>query len=746
MKLGTGKKSALDLTLRGSAGSFSVKHESNANPTLDVKYFLTHIGLSPKDDNSQKTLDHLAPFREIFDTTDLHFDEILQRDIDDARVSSKLIPYILDKSTSSLVKFFPPIVIVAMPVSDEQNIPIDYYPEVFTGRVFEDIHDNDHKEWDSIRSGEIGSEVFQLDRPVSEGAVLNHDFVHFSINKNKCKLVIVDGQHRAMALLALYRNLKSKWKDEGKPFKSFYEEWDADYIKQFDLENIQMPAIICTIPELDEKFKLKGDYTLKKASRSIFLTLNKTAQPVSKSRNQLLDDSDIVSSFLRRALDKIKNTHNNLSSEGSLKIYNIELDQNSQQKVKNSIAISSVSHLHYIVEHLLLAGSNDIDGISDRGGAFSRRKRKYFENALARLNASEFLTDSEMVGVNRGEFSTIAEKKFTDTFEEKYIGKILSVFYKFTPFKVHTDATFELSERMDEKSDIEISSMFFGGQSGIKVFEDHRANLSAKLTEPKSAPKLKMIVDRLNVKKAALTNWETELFKYRAIRFLSNSAKKDLYNDELGGDLHKGIISLINQLYDNVFGTVAFQAATMCTFFNIIEGHLDLDYQESAVVSSFDSYLMSINKFFTVESFDDFKKLIELFIGSTQGDTASNLTKPIAGSELTFKNILSPSEMKPDSWPRYRYLLLELWVPSNDDNLKEYIESELVKCRSEVFHGLFSRNKKEFSKSTTIPLDKLSVDDVKKIHQTTFDQYANFLGEYFRKKSKISIHDFGISG
>lgn len=741
IKLNAGKKTALDLCLRGSAGSFSVKHEENSSSTLDVKYFLTHIGLSTEDDSSETLLKHLAPFREIFDTNDLHFDEILQRDIDDARVSSKLIPYILDKDSASLVKFFPPIVIVAMPVNGNSNAPADYYPKVFKGTENKDLHDLGVNEWDVIRSGGVGSEVFQLDRPISEGVPLDHDGVHFRVNTNKCKLVIVDGQHRAMALLALYRNRKSDWSTNAKrkPYESFYEEWDSDYIKQFELKNIQMPAIICTIPELDENFK--RDYTLKQASRSIFLTLNKNAQPVSRSRNQLLDDSDLVSSFLRRALDNIKNTHKKRDSESSLKIYNIELDQNSQQKIKNSIAISSVSHLYYVIEHILLEASGDISGVSDRSGKFSSRKKKYFENALARLSAADFLTDDQTKNINRTAFSQRVETEFTNTFDERYIDKILRVFYHFGAFKAHIDSTFVLSKIMEEKGDIDTSSMIFGGQSGIKVFLDHRENLVTKLKETPKLPKLAAIVDRLNVKKASLDNWEKELFSLRAEKLLAGSAKKDLYKTEQDGNIHGRVVNLINQLFDNIFSTVAFQSAIICTYFNILEGHNGIGNEHNDT-STFDEYLDSLNKFFTIRSFDDFKKLVDLFIGSMEGEHANELTKPITESRLSFRQVVSPSEMKPDSWPRYRYLILEIWNSQSDSELQGYINAELDVCRKQIFESLFSRNKKAFSQIENTPVDNLEFDQVEIIFNSTYEQYSDFLGKYFKKKSKISKNQF----
>jgi len=739
------KKTALNLCLEGSSGSFSVKHQGNDEATLDVKYFLTHISLSPDDDSSETLLKSLAPFREMFDTADLQFDEILQRDIDDARVSSKLIPYVLDKRSSSLVKFFPPIVIVAIPTSTE-NTPANLYPDMYMNdRHQEDMHDIEADSWDVIRSGNVGSEVFQLDRPVYDNEAQDHDFVRFSVNTNRCKLVIVDGQHRAMALLALYRNLKSDWNDaQKKPYQGFYEEWDKDYIKQFDLSKVQMPAIICTVPDLHDEYK--GDYDLKKASRSIFLTLNKSAQPVSESRNRLLDDSDLVSSFLRESLNQVKKTHSNIFSESSLKISNIELDQHTQQKISNCIAISSVSHLYYIFEHLLLNNATDLNGVSDRSGKFkSRRTNAFFDMALSRLNASDYLTQDQQKGINRNNFTTHVERKFIESFSSNYISRFLKIFHDLHVFTAHTNATYRLSEEIKNKGDIESLSLFFDGQNGLKNFQEHRRILSEKLDSNEGAPKLIEIVGNLNGKNNSLENWKSILQKIRAQRFIGIDNKKKSFKDEKTDEIHQTVINKVNDLYDNIITTVAFQAAITCTYFNIVEDlsldssefSLNKDCSDSKSDKLLLDYVDSINGFFKVEKFRDFKKLVDIFIGSTQGSSASELTDPIAKSKQSFREIIAPNEMKPDSWPKYRYLILEMLVLSDND-AQLFINKEIDLCRQQIFKILLNRNKNAFSKEENIPSDKLTDSIVKKIHQSTFDQYKSFLDANFGKTIEIS--------
>jgi len=99
-----------------------------------------------------------------------------------------------------LVKLFPPIVVVVLPVKEGENKPNNLYPQI---EVEELVGTNDDEPKYILRSGAVGQEVFQFEQPIVEGKRLKHDLVRLRLNTHKTRLVIVDGQHRAMALLAL---------------------------------------------------------------------------------------------------------------------------------------------------------------------------------------------------------------------------------------------------------------------------------------------------------------------------------------------------------------------------------------------------------------------------------------------------------------------------------------------------------------------------------------------------------------
>src|SRR5450830_1220148 len=197
MAIITGSKTALDVHVPGTIGTFRVSADDGKFSGIEVRYILTHVTLSDKIGQAQ-LLSMLAPVREVFDLKQLGFEEIMQRDIDDARVSLELIPYLLDTSTAGQIKLFPPIVAVAMPLKPNSKAPEKLYRKVSNTRQ----QSKEHPGIDEVRTtaGGVGEEQFEFfqlyqgDKVLTEGAELR-------LSRDNSTLAIVDGQHRAMALL-----------------------------------------------------------------------------------------------------------------------------------------------------------------------------------------------------------------------------------------------------------------------------------------------------------------------------------------------------------------------------------------------------------------------------------------------------------------------------------------------------------------------------------------------------------------
>ena len=723
MNLNLSVPSALNLTLSGSVGTFSVGTGHGEQKTVEVKYFLTHVGLNFASSANEEVLKHLAPVREIFHTADLEFDEIMQRDIDDARVSSELVPYLLDARSRDLVKLFPPIIVVVMPVQELDNRPADYYPKVET-----ESKDMGDYTAEITRSGQIGQELFEFSQPCKNGILYEHDLVKLRLNTNRSKLVIVDGQHRAMALLAIYRNLKQDWSDAMRaPYKDYYEEWTPNYIKQFTLNNISLPVMFCTFPALDTTYE--GGYNVKMAARSIFLTLNKTARQVSASRNRLLDDNDLIALVLRDTLSTIKKKDTRSST--SLRIFNVELDQaHDRVKIDSPIAMTGVNHIYYFIEHILLnKRDEDVNGAKPRAGKFYKRTELQSAGALERLDGRNVLGAEVADATMRDFYTPEVGAKLADKFRERFGGFIVATFERFQPFEAHCSAVLWLDQQLQLQSNTKLRPILFEGQGIGRTFSAHQENLAEKLRSGEfgsEATKIQEISDRLMATRQLVQDFVQKLRQQRAENYLNKiSDKRALCLSD--GAYHPKVIEFVNDLFENVFTTVAFQSALVAGFFGEIErcnlkraknGDMSIDLD-----TAFDNYISELNAFFSPTRSSDVCRLIEVFLGTPTEQISDWKITP---SATTFRRVVYRGEMQPDQWPKYKYLLLEIWRAENTD-LSESLSSEREKCRSQIFNSLQDEHRKDFLERNYKREEELTTSDRNEITSSTYEALCGFL-------------------
>src|SRR5690606_19710921 len=123
--------------------------------------------------------------------------------------------------------------------------PASYYPAV------EELTVDDPRgvKWQVTRSGAVGEEAFEFRQMVRDGKPQPFDYAQLTINTTKCRLAIVDGQHRAMALLALGRNYKA-WPEGSRQYEDYYKRWSKSVIDRYDLSGVRLPVLFCTFPSL----------------------------------------------------------------------------------------------------------------------------------------------------------------------------------------------------------------------------------------------------------------------------------------------------------------------------------------------------------------------------------------------------------------------------------------------------------------------------------------------------------------
>ncbi|MGK8171065.1 hypothetical protein [Pseudomonas aeruginosa] len=727
----SGGTSALDVHLDGTIGTFRVSTEDGKTAGVEVRYLLTHVTLSEKQGQA-KLLSMLAPVREVFDLKQLDFDEIMQRDIEDSRVSLELIPYLLDTSTSGLIKLFPPIVAVALPLKPNSRVPAPHYRKV--ERTLIDSKDHPGIKESCITAGAKGEEQFQFfqnlrgDTPLPEGAQLR-------LARDNCTLAIVDGQHRAMALLALYRNLTGGWADANRsPYEGYYKVWPDKEIRSYDLSELQLPVLICTFPELDGSLSDKIDIDVVRAARRVFLTLNKTAKSVSDSRNKLLNDQDIVAECLRTTLSHVKAL--DVKDDTALRIWNVELDQERDRvKIASDVAFTGVSHLYHLTDHLLMG--NHACGIESRGKVGAPKKK--LDLAYERLDLKDELTQEQREVNSKFNYSDEIKDIFRKRWSELYTPLIDRLFAKVHPFKAFSLATIQLNQELVTRRDTELEKMLFDGQATVRTFDAFREGLARRVgdKEPNwDTPEIQATLNRVNAvmsgRKAAVESMKASRAVFM-LDNLTNSIKKKVIVD---GVVVKPLRDAMDRLFENVFSTVAFQTAVVCTYVEAVER--TFGSIKSSTSELLEEYINALNSLFCPKAVDDLKSLIGTFEGELRVEDGG--VKLVQGGP-TFRKVVLPGELQPAEWPKYRYLILELWMPA-DKGVKALIQGDRDNCRRAVAQSLMRRQVAEYCEEHRITDVELDDNTRIAIRDKAKASYEEFLAGVVGKKVNLQASMF----
>ena len=701
----------LDLRVEGAVGSFSVSPAAPGVPSLPVKYIQTHITFDLDGGHKERLFQNLRPVREVFQTRDLGFEDLMQRDIDDGRVSTELIKYLLEPG--AVVKFFPPIVAVLVPVGP-QNRLLAGYPEVTYERTKEATFERCVQ-----RFGPLGRESFEFEQLEVAGVPRAFDNARLRVNTNRCKIVIVDGQHRAMALLALYRNLKG-WPDNTLAFRHYYARWTPEQINAIDLSDISLPIAICAFPTL------VGDsppLRVTEACRAVFLALNKNAKPVTRARNILLNDRDLIPYFERAVLEDIKSYE--ADSPDRLRLWNFELDAEKDRSVLTSaVALSGVMHLHQLLERALLLTQKPT-GLYIHGSNFWLKKN-IDDTVLRRLDGQNLLGSELASSTTRVSFTPEALVTLQKSFKARYLRLIVDGFKRFGPYTAMAAAASDVEVALRPHTDKRPHSMLFEGQGVLKVFRNYLDQITEEAQEQKelkrsqTASELEAIIEELRALQSTVNDYEVNFRRRRAEKLLVNTAQGKILV----------LTPLVDRLYKEAFTTAAFQIAFFCTFFFMMEdlngdgGELRLEGSEQES-EFFEEYIRCLNGFFAPDGESAAKNIFSVFLGSVSGTFGSpNMT--VAPSAVNLRSIVIPGELKPDEWPKLRYFMLELWRPQ-DGRLSAKLETYRAESRTDVLAAFYRQKVKMYCKERGMEEHQVSDKAREALKRDSCSQYQNAL-------------------
>ncbi len=189
--------------------------------------------------------------------------ELFQREIDDERVSTGLLPYL---KAPDKIKFFNPLTLTVLPVDERTGSVLDRMPRVESGRL-----DEDGFTWEVLERKDLYRLRWLPESP---------QYARLEWNSEAGRVVAIDGQHRLSALIRLKEDLTVSADDEHKT---------SDYSAFLDW---RIPVVVVSFRPCGDEQEPAGVLAV---VRNIFVYINSTAQKVGRARSILLDDESVNS-------------------------------------------------------------------------------------------------------------------------------------------------------------------------------------------------------------------------------------------------------------------------------------------------------------------------------------------------------------------------------------------------------------------------------------------------------------------
>ena len=390
------------------------------------------------------TLDHesrltglLSPVREVLPISKMNFNQLLQRDLDDHRVATKLVPYLL-RSDPTGPSFFPPIMAVILPFDRKE--PKNVFPEREYDRsvTVADYGDQLFEEW---RYGN----AYSFQRMVtSDGNPHAVKLGRLQWNSETAKLVVLDGQHRAMALLAIDRTLNDHWAT-GPKYRHFYEHRIRKLLSEsnanFDISSVEFPVTICWFP--DYHGSSQNPHI---AARKLFVDVNKNARVPSRSRLILLSDTELLNIFTRSLLNRLRD------EDAPLPLYVVEYD-NPEKETSRPVRWSVLTNITMLRNMVRTAIFGPPKYVTDMNVRFGGRlpwseMNMYMRNQLVLKDLLPNQIEEGDHSIERSELGNdefpqendAARQKIIDTAVSKWGNAILHVLGNLLPYKAHIAA------------------------------------------------------------------------------------------------------------------------------------------------------------------------------------------------------------------------------------------------------------------------------------------------------------------
>jgi len=255
--------------------------------------------------------------------TELNFDLLIQRDIDEKRAVEEISQYISpkdDQSRKDEIVFLPPLLVAVVGIDSNKQL-VKYYPNEKDEESKDEIGATFIKKWGSLfqvtyfpQEGGYKHE-FLIDDKESEIAIdASHVKIDFRLGADEdpgARLVVIDGQHRLFALQHLKKNHFDK------------------------VREILLPVCLLYSPTSTEINKTESIPSVPKVLRDLFVDVNHTVEKVSGHFVILLSDQTLGSIICREFCDGIMRDEENGKINLSLIEWNTKNHKESKTISKN---------------------------------------------------------------------------------------------------------------------------------------------------------------------------------------------------------------------------------------------------------------------------------------------------------------------------------------------------------------------------------------------------------------------------
>lgn len=675
-------------------------------PAGPVSYLMTKAKLGG-DTSKESTLTlHLAPVREVMNLDDMDFNQLLQRDLDDYRVATELVDYLLNPKFDGPA-FYTPVLAAVLPF-DGSN-PVDSYPPLNDKEIFEDA---DKVKWQQSQYGD----AFRVLKLYDE----KHSTLHkiklgrLEFNPHRIKLAVIDGQHRVMALLAIRRTVDQNWETtKGNPYRFFYEKRIKELLRnnKLNLTAIEFPVCICWFPENNPE--LTSWPNPHKSARKLFVDVNKNAKTPSKSRLILLSDTELVPIFVRSVLNRLR------QPDAPFPLHAIEYDYPHDQgegAPARPTAIASVMMLNSAVEWALLGPNKYIKDVSKGISGRSSKEDKDFR-LRSELELKEWLTsdieDEGMSGSINFERNHLGNDRFprskiqelTEHFINCWGNAILEILSTFIPFKNHIEALKTIEDKWTAAlahGELAKDAMF----KGLGIYWTLKSDYEQSLENSRSENEIFKELTETGKAWRIIEEKEKEFSKIRAKLLFDR--KRDIDEDHL-------------KISEHIYTTIRTQAFLSGSVLILASLKYHLGYDANMFNERVNAWINSWNTWLTQSS-----KRIQIF-DRTGGDRTEG--DRIRGNNYSFLNF---TRLEPSCSIYFRYLMLEIMASIDKNYFPEnevIIINDLLRESRRLYLAVLEKNQIKFLKRTEPNLP--TKERQKKAKQNSEEILRNFCKTWF---------------